>query len=149
MKKTDDELKIRELSINDYNSLISLWEMAELPYKPNGRDSRENIRKQIEQNRSIYLVAEMGGKIVGSVLATHDGRKGWINRIAVIPEHRMKGIAAKLVEEAENRIYKLGIKIVACLVEDWNTSSMGVFEKLGYTKHDDIIYFTKRENSDV
>jgi ribosomal protein S18 acetylase RimI-like enzyme len=149
LKKTDDELKIRELSINDYNSLISLWEMAELPYKPNGRDSRENIRKQIEQNRSIYLVAEMGGKIVGSVLATHDGRKGWINRIAVIPEHRMKGIAAKLVEEAENRIYKLGIKIVACLVEDWNTSSMEVFEKLGYTKHDDIIYFTKRENSDV
>jgi len=149
MEKSEHGMLIRELSIDDYAALISLWEKAGLPYKPEGRDSKENIKRQIGQDCSIYLVAEIDGKIIGSVLATHDGRKGWINRIAVAPEYRKRGIAAKLVEEVENRIRQLGIDIIACLVEDWNTSSMEVFEKLGYTKHRDIIYFTKRKNSKV
>jgi len=40
-------------------------------------------------------------KYIGSALITHDGRKGWINRVVVLPEHRNKGIARKLVEAGE------------------------------------------------
>lgn len=142
-------MTIREFRMADYEDMISLWEDAGLPYKPLGRDSRESIERQMNLECSIYLVAEVDGRLVGSILATHDGRKGWINRIAVLPPYRKRGIAAGLVEEAERRISGLGIDITACLVEDWNASSMEVFEKLGYTKHPDIIYFTKRKNSDV
>jgi len=142
-------IRIREFRMDDYGEMISMWEDAGLPYKPLGRDSREDIERQMKFEGSIYLLAEMDGKIVGSILATHDGRKGWINRIAVLPRYRNTGIAAGLVEEAERRISDQGIGITACLVEDWNESSMGFFEKLGYTKHTDIIYFTKRKNSDI
>ena len=143
------EIEIREFRMEDYNALISLWNEAGLPHKPMGRDRRDNIEHQMNQPCSIYLVAETGGKIVGSILATHDGRKGWINRIAVLPGYRKKGIAAGLVGAAEKRLSGMGIEITACLVEGWNISSMKFFEKLGYTKHPDIMYFTKRKDSTV
>ena len=75
--------------------------------------------------------------------------KGWINRLVVDPNFRKQSIARMLVTNMENRFSELGINIVACLIENWNTKSMQAFEKLGYNKHSDITYFTKRKNSDV
>lgn len=142
-------ITIRELQIEDYNDLIMLWEKAGLPYRPQGRDSRDEIERQIQQPTSIYLVAETDGRFVGSLLCTHDGRKGWINRLAVSPRYRQGGIARRLVEEAERRLSALGIEIYACLIEDWNAASMEVFQRLGYQRHPDIIYFSKRKHPDV
>ena len=48
-----------------------------------------------------FIGAFADGKLVGIVVATHDGRKGWINRLAVHPDYRRRGIAKKLIEEAE------------------------------------------------
>ena len=142
-------INIRRLTINDYDALCALWQEAGLPYRPNGRDRRENIASQIEGECSIYLGAEEGGQLVGAVLGTHDGRKGWINRLAVSPDHRHQGVAATLVRAVEETCIELGIEIFACQIEDWNEASMVVFEHLGYTRHEDIIYFTKRKNSEV
>jgi len=142
-------ISLRPLTIDDYDGLRALWEEAGLPYRPNGRDTRENISSQIGSDCSIYLVAEEGGRMVGAVLGTHDGRKGWINRLAVAPYQRKRGIAAMLVRAVEERLLERGIEIFACQIEDWNEPSMTVFDHLGYTRHDDIIYFTKRLRPDV
>jgi ribosomal protein S18 acetylase RimI-like enzyme len=82
-------------------------------------------------------------------LGTHDGRKGWINRLAVAPEFRHQGIAQLLLKEAEEEISRKGIEIVTCLIEDYNQTSMDFFQKAGYIKHNDIIYFTKRKYPQV
>jgi len=140
---------IREFSIKDYDALITLWNDAQLPFKPKGRDKRDKIEYELKQGRDIFLIAEINGKIVGSVFGTHDGRKGWINRLAVAPEFQRQDIAKKLIAEVEDRFSELGIDIIACLVEDWNTKSLQVFEKLGYEKHSDIVYFSKRKDSNV
>ena len=140
---------IREFSIKDYDSLITLWNDAQLPFKPKGRDKRDKIEYELKQGRDIFLVAEINGKLVGSVFGTHDGRKGWINRLAVSPEFQRQNIAKKLIAEVEDRFSEIGIDIVACLIEDWNTKSLQVFEKLGYKNHSDIVYFSKRKNSNV
>ena len=142
-------ISLRPLTIDDYDGLRDLWQEAGLPYRPNGRDTRENIASQMRSDCSIYLVAEEDGRMVGAVLGTHDGRKGWINRLAVVPDQRKRGIAAMLVRAVEQRLIDLGIEIFACQIEDWNEPSMTVFDHLGYTRHDDIIYFTKRLRPDV
>jgi len=142
-------INIREFTTNDYDALCALWEEAGLPYRPNGRDTRENISSQMRNDCSIYLVAEEDGRMVGAVLGTHDSRKGWINRLAVAPDQRKRGIAAMLVRAVEERLLERGIEIFACQIEDWNEPSMTVFDHLGYTRHDDIIYFTKRLRPDV
>ena len=144
-----DGIILREMRPEDYDAVIKLWEAAGLPYKPRGRDSREAIEQQLKLPTAIYLVAELNGQIVGSVLGTHDGRKGWINRLAVHPDHRRRGIARKLVEAVERRCLDLGVKIFAALIEDWNETSMRAFTRLGYVKHDDILYYSKRLGPDV
>ena len=140
---------IREFRLDDYDSLIALWNDAQLPHRPKGRDRLDKIEREVDRGNAVYLVAELDGKLVGSVLGTHDGRKGWINRLAVSPEFRQQGIARMLVNEVENRLYELGIETIACLIEDQNKISMQMFEKLGYKRESNIVYFTKRGSSDV
>ena len=137
---------IRKMTIGDYDSLIALWKEGNIPYRPQGRDSKKNIRWQLQQSTSFYFVAADKRKIVGAILGTHDGRKGWINRLIIASSYRQKGIAKRLIGEVELYLEAIGINIVACLIEDWNAASMQVFKQLGYTKHTDILYFSKRKN---
>jgi len=141
-------ISVRQFRIEDYDRVMELWADGGLPLKPQGRDSRESIARQIGLPNVRFLVAEAGeagGRVLGTVLATHDGRKGWINRLAVDAALRRTGIGARLVREAEDWLGSEGMDILACLIEDDNAISMSVFEKLGYTKHPEIIYFAKRK----
>ncbi len=140
---------IRSFNMKNYDAVTALWDVTELPYKPNGRDSRDKIEQELKYGNAVFLVAELDEKLLGSIFGTHDGRQGWINRLAVAPGFRMQGIAKMLVTDVENKFYELGIDIVACLIEDWNTNSMEAFVRLGYSKHPDIAYLTKRKNDDV
>jgi ribosomal protein S18 acetylase RimI-like enzyme len=143
------ELSVREYVTDDYDSLINLWEDAGLPHRPKGRDRRERIEAELLGGTAVLLVAESKGRLVASAFGTHDGRKGWINRVAVHPEWRRRGVAKKLVEEVENRLAQAGIEIMAVLIESWNVLSIEAFERMGYRRHPDVVYFTKRENAEV
>jgi ribosomal protein S18 acetylase RimI-like enzyme len=142
-------MTIRQFQIDDYDAVIALWQRAGLLFKPKGRDSRAKIAAEMKHGVNIFLVAEADGTIVGSVFGTHEGRKGWINRLAVTPEIRRQGVARKLVTAVEERLASLGIDIVACLIEDWNTTSIKTFERLGYQHQPDVLYFTKRRSPDT
>jgi N-acetylglutamate synthase len=146
-----DAIGFRDFRPADYGRVMELWAAGGLPLKPQGRDSLESIVRQVELRNVRFLVAEAGegGPVVGTVLATHDGRKGWINRLAVDAALRKRGLGARLVGEAERWLESQGMDILACLIEDDNAVSMAVFEKLGYKKHPEIIYFAKRKRPDV
>ncbi|MCK5585614.1 GNAT family N-acetyltransferase [Candidatus Bipolaricaulota bacterium] len=141
-------MHIRELTLEDYDALVEIWTQAGLSYRPFGRDGKEYLQSEIGRDTAVFLGAEVDGVLVGVVLGTHDGRKGWINRLAVLPDHRKRGIGKALVMETEQRLNKLGIKIVTCLIESGNDSSEGFFESLGYIRHPEITYFSKRQSSD-
>jgi ribosomal protein S18 acetylase RimI-like enzyme len=152
MKSFDEptpNLIIRKMTIDDYDTLIILWKEGKVPYRPKGRDSKKNIQWQLHQPNTLYLVAEINGTVVGVILGTHDGRKGWINRLVVTPTYRKKGIAKRLVQEVELRLSDIGIDIVACLIEDWNIESKEFFKRIGYLKHTDIAYYSKRKNTKI
>ena len=149
MTEKSTPVLIRKMSLKDYNSTVKLWKEGNIPYRPYGRDSRKNIKWQLKQPTCFYFVAEIDKKIVGAIIGTHDGRKGWINRLVVDTAHRKKGIARLLVEEVEHQLSRVGIHIIASLIEDWNKTSKHVFESLGYKKHSDILYYSKRKNMKI
>lgn len=146
LKKHSFDVTIRKMTLQDYDAIILLWREGNIPYRPQGRDSKKNIKWQLQQQTSLYFVAERKSTIVGVIFGTHDGRKGWINRLVVTPPYRKKGIATQLVHEVEHHLKTLGIDIIASLIEDWNGTSLQVFKNLGYTKHTDIIYYSKRKS---
>lgn len=104
-----------------------------------------NLAKQLKQNPESFIGAFVGSDLLGVTIISDDGRKGWINRLAVVPEARGKGIARRLIRHSEDLLRKRGRRLFCVQIEDYNKSSMELFEKAGYTKEDDIFYFTKRE----
>jgi len=143
------DITVRELRIEDYDSVLSLWSKAGLPFRPQGRDSRERVAVELRADRSVFLAAEMGGRLVGTVLGTHDGRKGWINRLAVAPEVQRLGIARLLVREVEARLEALGLEIIAALIETPNEGSLRFFRAIGYVHDPEIEYFSRRRSPDT
>lgn len=139
----------RALRAEDYDALVALWETAGLPYRPRGRDTRERIAREIAGPCSAFLGIERDGKLVAAVLGTHDGRKGWINRLAVDPEHQGTGIGRRLVEALEAHFAALDIHIVACHIEEWNDASRAIFEHFGYVHHPEIHYLAKRNAPEI
>ena len=141
-------MHIRGLKQEDYDALVEIWAVADLPSRLRGRDAKEHFQSEIDRETAIFLGAEVDGALVGVVLGTHDGRKGWINRLAVLPDHRERGIGRALVLETEKKLNGLGIKIVTCLIEGENDASANFFESLGYIGRPDITYYAKRQSPD-
>jgi len=139
------DITIRSFNTKDYFNIINLWDKAGLSYRPEGRDSLKNIETQIKNGKAIFLVAEAGKTIAGCVLGTHDGRKGWINRLAVVPELRRERIGSRLIEEVERMFDEIGLEVIACLIEKNNTISKKVFKKLGYEYYP-VDYYSKRKS---
>lgn len=142
-------MDIKPLTIEQYDSIISLWEEAGLPFKPKGRDSQEEMEKEFEKNPDLIMGAFEDEKLIGVIIGGDDGRKGWINRLAVLSEYGRKGVANKLIEAVESALKKRGRRIICTLVEDWNEVSLNFFKKTGYVKHEDIFYLSKREDDEV
>lgn len=142
-------MKIRKLKTGDYDELVGLWRRAGLEFRPAGRDSRESIAKQIEKFGDLMVVAEKDGQMAGAAIGSHDHRKGWINRVAVSPEWRRKGVAKALVNRLEEEFGKLGIKVMCILIKDDNESSISLFEGLDYSNLDKVKYYSKRPGWDV
>ena len=139
---------MRDFRIDDYDQVVNLWRTCGLPFRPSGRDSRERIAKEIERPTALFLVVECEGDIVGTLFGTTDGRKGWINRLAVRPDHQRKGLAKRLIKEMEARFGELGLEVFSCLIEDHSDSSMRLFEEIGYKEDPSVRYFSKRLNKD-
>lgn len=135
--------RIRRAVAADYEAIAGVWSAAGLHVSRGGRDGESAFREQVGQFSEFYLVACDGDRIVGVVLGTHDLRKGWINRLAVLPEYRGRGIATALVSACDAALRARGIHITAALVEPPNPASSRVMEKLGFRTDVVVTYYRK------
>jgi len=138
-----EAITIRVANAGDYDELIALWMAGGSEIRPRGRETLAAFVRYVERFPGLSLVASDGGQIVGVVLGSHDGRKGWISRLAVLPAYRRKGVAAALVKACDTAIRAEGIDIVAALVEVDNPASAALFRKLGYSDEISVHYFRK------
>ncbi|MHA1220395.1 MAG: GNAT family N-acetyltransferase [Candidatus Heimdallarchaeota archaeon] len=135
---------IRKATQKDIQAIIDIWIKSGLPTRPKGRDKPENLANQLKQPNLWMLVAEEDSEIIGVVLVTHDARKGWINRLAVLPSRLHEGIATSLLREAEQSLKEIGLLIISTLISDDNQISRQLFEKENYRYHETITYYAKR-----
>jgi len=142
-------MRIRRLIINNYSEIISLWERAALPYKPRGRDSKSVMQFQMKKNTCFFLGAYDKNGLVGTIVASYDYRRGWINRLAVDPKYRRKGVAQKLIAAAEKALRRKGARVICALVGSYNDASLSLFKKCGYVERRDIVYLSKRDSDKV
>jgi ribosomal protein S18 acetylase RimI-like enzyme len=133
-------MQIREFSLRDYPQVIELWEKSGLH---TGRsDTLESIKGQLKRDADLFLVAEEDGSIIGVVIGRFDGRRGWLNRLAVTPEFRNGRLVSKLVEEIEKRLEAKGCEKLNLLITPDNVHIQPFYEKLGYNR-DELIFMEK------
>ncbi|MCP4703765.1 MAG: GNAT family N-acetyltransferase [candidate division Zixibacteria bacterium] len=143
------EYLIRPLDITDYKEMTRLWQISGLPYRANGRDSSEAMAVEFKRMETCFLGMFDGDKMIGTIIGSSDGRKGWINRLAIDPDYRGQKLASRLIKECEDFLHDLGLEVIACLIEDVNTPSLSAFEKSGYKISDEILYCSKRESEEA
>ena len=139
---------LRRLTVEDHAAILALWQRAGLnSIRPQGRDSRQALAEQLARGQ-VVLGLEEDGKLVACVLITDDTRKGWINRLAVDPDYRRRGLAVRLIAEAEKELRARGLQVFGALVESENVESLSLFQREGYKTHD-IVYVSKRDGEGV
>jgi ribosomal protein S18 acetylase RimI-like enzyme len=145
----EEHVQFTNLSPEDYERIVDVWQRSGLPVRLKGRDSNREVERQIADEPDYFFGLEVDRELVAVVVVSDDGRKGWINRLAVVPEYRRRGIARELIAEAERRLAARGIDIVAVLIEDYNASSLELFQREGYVLHKDIYYLSKRKSQET
>lgn len=134
---------IRVMTISDYEGIYDLWINTPGMGLNTTDDSREGIEKYLKRNPTSSFVAEYEGRIVGVIMAGHDGRRGYIHHTAVLPAWRKRGVAKALVEHAMEALEQEGIHKVALVVFQNNALGNDFWEKIGFTRRDDLVYRNK------
>ncbi|MBD3190895.1 MAG: GNAT family N-acetyltransferase [Candidatus Heimdallarchaeota archaeon] len=140
---------IRKATSADIPKIISLWKKSDLPMRSHGRDHPTNLAQQLKEANMWILLAEEENDLLGVVLVTHDSRKGWINRLAVAPSARRKGIATKLLHVAEESLDDVGIEVYAALIKQENAASRVLFKKCGYSYKEQVTYYSRKKSPEA
>jgi len=139
-------MKTREFSMEDFAAVSQLWRRSGLEIRPG--DGKEMIRRKLERDSDLFLVAVEDSRIVGSVIGAWDGRRGWVYHLAVDPRFRRRHIARKMLLEVERRMREKRVPRVHTMVFLWNAPSLNLFEGLGYEKQSDLVLMGKTLSAD-
>jgi ribosomal protein S18 acetylase RimI-like enzyme len=138
-------MEIRPFEPADEPAVLSLWERCDLTRPWN--DPRKDIRRKLRVNPELFLVGVLGGEVVATAMAGYDGHRGWIYYLGVAPEHRRKGLARQLMEEAERRLRALGCPKINLQVRTSNLAAVEFYRKVGYAL-DEVVSLGKRLEKD-
>ena len=141
-KKTDLSLAtIRNFVYpQDYTSVISLWKTAGDGVHVRSSDNPDEIEKKLQRDPDLFLIAELDGEIVGTVMGGYDGRRGMMYHLAVAQDHRKQGIATQLVDELEKRLRLKGCIRYYLLVTRDNEPAIRFYEKRGWERMELFTY---------
>ena len=99
---------IRVMTLDDYDAVMEM--MRSTPgISLRDADSRESTARYLARNPGMSFVAEAEGVLCGCVMCGHDGRRGYLQHLLVLPEYRRQGIANALVERCLSSLENLGI----------------------------------------
>jgi len=142
--------KIRVMTIDDYDAVIDL--MSNTPgISLRDADSRESTARYLERNPGMSFVAEVGDRLCGCVMCGHDGRRGYLQHMLVLPEFRRQGIARALVEQVLVQLEEQGIRKCHLDVFKTNEAAARYWQNQGWQLRQDIdrYSFTRSGNENA
>lgn len=134
-------MTIRPMTKDDYDEVYEMWQTTSKRALSNA-DSREQIERYLDRNKGMSQVAVIDGKIVGTVLAGHDGRRGFIHHMAVIPQYRRKHIGHSLANKAIEKITAEGIDKTHIFCYQNNETGQDFWSDFGFKKRDDVFVYS-------
>lgn len=137
-------MNIREFRfLEDYPQVQSLWDRMEKGVSLGRSDTPEEIQKKLARDPDLFLVAEVDGRIIGTVIGGYDGRRGLLYHLAVEASFRGQGIGSQLMSEVEARLRAKGcIRCYLMVLED-NAEAIRYYEKHGWENMQHVLTYAK------
>lgn len=132
---------IREMTIDDYDEVYEMWQIT-TKRALSKADERDQMERYLKHNAGMSQVAVVDGKIVGTVLAGHDGRRGFIHHMAVLPEFRRKKIGHALAQTAIQKIREQGIDKTHIFCYHNNETGQSFWRDFGFEKREDVFVYS-------
>ncbi|WP_431225510.1 GNAT family acetyltransferase [Serratia sp. L9] len=123
-------MEIRVFRQDDFEEVITLWERCDLLRPWN--DPEMDIERKLNHDPDLFLVAEVSGEVVGSVMGGYDGHRGSAYYLGVHPDYRGRGIANALINRLEKKLIARGCPKIQLMVREDNDTVIEMYEKLGY-----------------
>lgn len=114
----------------------SLWEHCGPGVQLSRSDLPAEIRKKVEHDPDLFVLAELDGAVIGTVVGGYDGRRGLIYHLAVAPAFRRRGLGRRLMEEIEARLRRRGCLKSYLLVADAGQEALDFYQELGWQAMD-------------
>ncbi len=141
-------MQIRVMTIEDYERVYELWMSMPGVGLNDTDDTKSGIARFLRHNPASCFVAEEGEKLVGTILAGHDGRRGHIYHLAVHPDFRRQGIGREMVQAVLHALKEEGITKALLVVFKANRSGNEFWEAQGFSIRNDLVYRNKSLRSE-
>lgn len=140
-------MQVRAMTMEDYDKVYELWACTPGVGLSASDDARAGIERFLRRNPCSCFVAQEGGRLAGTILSGHDGRRGHIYHAAVHPDYRRRGVGRALVHAAMEALKAEGIAKTMLVVFKANAGGNEFWESLGFTVRDDLVYRNKTLNT--
>lgn len=137
---------IREMVLRDYEAVIELWQQTE-SLSLRDSDSKASIGAYLARNPGLSFVAHVADNLVGAVLVGTDGRRGYLQHLAVSAESRGQNIGYQLVQKSIAALAEIGIAKTHLFVYQDNLDAQGFYENLGWFPRDEVRMFSYNSSS--
>ncbi len=135
-------LTLREFTIADYEAAYALWQSME-GIGLSEADEKKNIAQYLARNPGLSFVAEEDGMLVGALLGGSDGRRGFLNHLAVALSHRRAGIGRDLVERSLAALAGLGLRKCHIFVLARNRAGRRFWKKIGWQERTTLLVMSQ------
>jgi len=131
------DIAVSTMTAHDLDAVLSLWGQTS-GVGLNESDTPDQLRAYLDRNPGLSLIARDGTQLIAAVLCGHDGRRGYLNHLAVLPEYRGYGLGRQIVETCLGALAALGIlKCNIFLCAD-NESGQRFWNRCGWTARSDL-----------
>ena len=132
---------VRIMTIEDYEGVYALWKKIKGFGIRSIDDSKEGVARFLKRNPTTSVVAEKDGRIVGSILCGHDGRRGCGYQVCVDEDYRRHGIGKRMVVFAMKALKEEKINKVSLIAFTENDIGNAFWNTIGWTERLDLNYY--------
>jgi ribosomal protein S18 acetylase RimI-like enzyme len=127
-------MTVEELTEGDEEAVIALWSDVGLtrPWNSPAAD----YQRALSGPTSAVLGLRQDLTLIGTVMVGHDGHRGWMYYLAVVPARQRLGLGRELVAAAEEWLRQRGAVKVQLMVREGNSSAHQFYEQIGYSISD-------------
>jgi len=134
-------MDVRAMVEADIAGAMAFWRSFD-GVQLNEGDDAEGLVVFLRRNPGLSFVAWDGERMIGAVLAGHDGRRGFLYHLAVDAEFRGRGIGSELVARTLTSLRQVGIVKCHVMVFRNNDGGNAFWSQLRWRRRDDLFLHT-------